>query len=403
MLLNPIQTLTTLEHVQQQLADICDESFHESQAPEQKPLRAYNQHETRQVTGIRDPRSLNKLCEQLGIATKDGNKWWVDQLDINKLMDAKGKVPFNETEEGKAQKGPVKIAVANSKGGVSKTTLTTTISAGLCCELKHRYRVLILDLDIQHSSSLLVVPEFNHQTDYTIGDLIMGKRLKGDESLTFKELCNKAVKATNVPGQYIIPSAKRDAEFNIWVEEQKLLASQEGREFNSYSMLDSIIEAVSDRVDVVLMDTAPTFSALSACGHWSADVWVCPLKPSYLDIDATEGYYSQMVRLYKLFIGLGHPGLNAIKLVVTQLDASKRIEGEIKGDLIAKLKGDMFKSDFKFSQAITNCTSVASTIFELSKSDYLGTKSSMIKAQEDARLVVWEFDTLIRTAIQNQA
>ena len=127
------------------------------------------------------------------------------------------------------------FAVANQKGGVGKTTTTTSLGAALAEKGK---RVLVVDLDPQGNSTIgLGIKTENRQT---IAELLC------------QEECNvkDVVQDTYIEGLHILPS-----DVSLAVADVKL-AQIQAKEFALRSKL------VDLQYDYIIIDTSPTFGTL---------------------------------------------------------------------------------------------------------------------------------------------
>ncbi len=146
------------------------------------------------------------------------------------------------------------IAMCNQKGGVGKTTTTINLGAALV-ELGRR--VLLVDFDPQGSLSvgLGVNP---HNLELSIYNLLLSRDVSVDE----------VIEPTTVEGLDILPS-------NIDLSAAELqLVSEVARE----QTLLRVLEKVTDRYDVILIDCAPSLGLLTVNALTAADGVVVPLE-----------------------------------------------------------------------------------------------------------------------------
>jgi chromosome partitioning protein len=151
------------------------------------------------------------------------------------------------------------IAVANRKGGVGKSTVTTNLAAALAMEGK---RVLVVDMDSQGSATATLLDE--EPVAPTMGHVLAGQASLAD-----------VIRPSTCEGVAIAPATEE------LTHAQLAIVSKAGRE----TILRRALRAV-EGFDVALIDTAPerhlgTVNALVASTH--------VLMPFGPDAKALEG------------------------------------------------------------------------------------------------------------------
>ena len=176
------------------------------------------------------------------------------------------------------------IAVASQKGGVGKTT--TTINLGACLAQEGQ-RVLIVDVDPQGNASSGLGVNGNTQP---VG---VYEALLGPVELS------EAIVPTIMKGLELMTSGQRLS--GAEVELVGVMARE--------TRLKSVIGAIRDRYDFILIDCPPSLGLLTVNALTAADSVLIPLQCEYL---ALEGL-TQLIA--------------AIRLVQDHLNSSLRIEG----------------------------------------------------------------------------
>lgn len=174
------------------------------------------------------------------------------------------------------------IAVANFKGGVSKTTSAMILAQGLSLR---GHRVLAIDIDPQGSLTTLhgILPEAEVTEDMTIAPLCSGET----DDIT------PAIRSTYWDGIDLVAAAPFlfSAEFALPARQMQ----EPGARF--WDVLNAGLEPVRDLYDVIVIDTPPSLSYVTINGLWAADGVVVPVPPSGLDFASSAQFWSLLADL----------------------------------------------------------------------------------------------------------
>lgn len=216
------------------------------------------------------------------------------------------------------------IAVANSKGGVGKTTLAVHLATGLAREGR---RTLLVDLDPQGrgtASSWLLGAD--HGSPAGAADVIAAGKLHPDH-------------VREVPGRenlWIAPSTPR-------------LATDSGRLSNmmlSHTRLRTALEGASGRFDAVVIDTPPTTGFYLLAGLCAADDVIAPAMAAFL---STAGL-SELARLVDdARAQLGNMRLTGV--ILFAVDTRESITAETRDTLREALGETLWKAEVRVSTA----------------------------------------------------
>lgn len=171
----------------------------------------------------------------------------------------------------------ITIAVANFKGGVTKTTTAVTLAQGLSLR---GHRVLVIDTDPQGSLTTLfgLLPDVDVQDDETILSLCYGNEISIDY----------AIKPTYWNGIDIVP-----ANLALYSAEFALPSRQKTEEkFEFWNVLNNGIDAARLQYDVIVIDTSPSLSYLTINSLLAADGLIMPLPPSTLDFTSSGQFWN---------------------------------------------------------------------------------------------------------------
>jgi cellulose biosynthesis protein BcsQ len=200
-----------------------------------------------------------------------------------------------------------KVAVANLKGGVGKSTSTLFLSE--CISLYHKKRVLVIDLDPQSNSSLMFLSRsgvneaeacektfFHFLSSYDNG---AGQTLSKFIKVNASDLFEIRRLGENARLD-LLPSAPK-----MWIYETEFDRSCYKADLEPADRLSAFLEnkliQLKEAYDVVIFDCPPGFSTLTRTGIRLADVIVSPTIPDEVSVrslaDFTEIGMRQILRL----------------------------------------------------------------------------------------------------------
>lgn len=167
------------------------------------------------------------------------------------------------------------IAIANQKGGVSKTTTAAAIAQGLTAA---GYKVLAIDADPQANLSDLL----QAQAGKSLFDVIQGAPLSA------------AIQQTTTSG-YILPSEKALASPKLQLKP---------------TTLQQILKPAQAFFHVAIIDTPPSLGALTVSALMAADGVLVPTKADKFSLSGLQELYASMKAV--------NPQLPLIGVIVTQ-------------------------------------------------------------------------------------
>lgn len=174
------------------------------------------------------------------------------------------------------------VAVANFKGGVSKTTSAMVLAQGLSLR---GHRVLAIDIDPQGSLTTLhgILPEAEVSEDMTISPLCQGS----SDDIT------PAIRSTYWDGLDLVAAAPFlfGAEFALPARQMNDPSAR------FWDVLNAGMEPVRALYDVIIIDTPPALSYVTINGLWAADGLVVPVPPSGLDFASSAQFWSLLADL----------------------------------------------------------------------------------------------------------
>ena len=204
----------------------------------------------------------------------------------------------------------IKIAIANQKGGVGKTTTAINLAAAFVQRAK---RVLLADLDPQANSTISFIDL--HDIDLSAYDLLT------ETSLSFAEV----IKQTKVENLDLLP-----ARINLAKLEGKLIG-----ELDAPFRLKDRLDPASLNYDIVVIDTPPTLGLITVNALVAATHLIVPIQSSYFALEGTDDLLETVERIK----ARPNPQLEVLGVLVTLHDKRTTLSKDIY-DQICQVFGD---------------------------------------------------------------
>lgn len=198
-----------------------------------------------------------------------------------------------------------RIAVANQKGGVGKTTTTVNVAAAMA---EGGLRVLVIDMDPQgNASTALGVPHASG--DPSVYDVIEGRS-------TIEEVMQRCPDFEQL---YVVPASIDLSGADLE------LAEMPNRNALMRQALDDFLERSEDQYDYVFIDCPPSLGLLVLNAMCAANEMLIPIQAEYY---ALEGL-GQLIRTIDLVQKNFNPTLTVSTMLVTMFDKRTLLSREV--------------------------------------------------------------------------
>ena len=208
----------------------------------------------------------------------------------------------------------IRVAVANQKGGVGKTTTAINLSTALAAI---GWKVLLIDLD----------PQGNASTG--LGIAHASRELSSYDVLIGSSSVIESVVATRVPRLELLP-----ATMDLSGAEVELV-SVEDRAHRLERALDAV---PSGRWDICLIDCPPSLGLLTVNGLVAARHLLVPLQCEFFALEGLSQLLQTVERIRLAF----NPELQILGIALTMFDRRNKLSQQVADDVRACLGRAVF-------------------------------------------------------------
>jgi len=263
---------------------------------------------------------------------------------VNQMRAHFGTLPYRGPDDE-----PIIMAVANFKGGVSKTTTSCHIAQAFALK---GYRVCFIDTDPQGSATALFGknPDLNVHENETLVPYMRGDR----DSLHY------AVQPTYFDGVSLIP-----ANLHLYSAEQELVAFIH-ENTAAFDRLLMGINSIKDDFDLIVIDPPPALGMLSLSALRAANALLVPVPPSTVDFASTAHFFTMLSEEIEVLQNHGFEvSYKFLKVVATKVHENKSAHEAVL-DMMRNLYGStMLDGVLKDSAEIDNASARLMTVYEL--------------------------------------
>lgn len=208
----------------------------------------------------------------------------------------------------------IRVAIANQKGGVGKTTTAINIATAMAAT---GWRTLLMDLDPQGNAST-GIGVGTADREYSSYDLIVDQRPLAD-----------CIMPTRIPGLDLIP-----ATVDLSGAEVELVAVDD--------RTDRLRTALADHAshDICFIDCPPSLGLLTLNAMTASDTMLVPLQCEFFALEGLSQLLQTVERVQQRF----NPDLGIIGVALTMFDRRNRLTDQVADDVRSVLGKLVFET-----------------------------------------------------------
>ncbi|MDE2405772.1 MAG: ParA family protein [Sphingomonadales bacterium] len=210
----------------------------------------------------------------------------------------------------------IRVAIANQKGGVGKTTTAINIATALAAT---GWRTLLIDLD----------PQGNASTG--IGVLAADRGRSSYDLLVEEAPLSACISSTKIPGLDLVP-----ATVDLSGAEVELVAVEN----RTSRLAHALDQAATAGYDIAFIDCPPSLGLLTLNALTAADTLLVPLQCEFFALEGLSQLLQTVERVQQRF----NPDLGIIGVALTMFDRRNRLTDQVAEDVRSCLADLVFET-----------------------------------------------------------
>jgi cellulose biosynthesis protein BcsQ len=299
------------------------------------------------------------------------------QISVDEVLEIYNRRNIPTFKERK--KCPVVAAIANLKGGVTKSVSTVSLAHGLrthpsliCEDLK----ILVIDLDPQSTATLLL------SFEKSIGEVEDTAVQTMLHDVSKEDLINECIISSAIDGVDVLPANIGDA---FIAADWESYCGDQLPKLNPYEVLyKTVIEKLGDTYTHYLIDNGPHLDAFLENTLQCVDALLVPLPPSNVDLHASCNFLERMPLMFETLEEKGVE-VRLKSLIGFMTKFNDKDEDNLDARTMAKdmFGGSLLDVNIIDSKAFEVSAETFDSVISVSRKNYDGDKRTLKRIQDN--------------------